>query len=402
MNTVKLAEGVYWVGAVDWDARYFHGHTFSTHHGTTYNAYLVIDEKIALVDTVFAPFAEEMIERIKQIIDPQKIDYVIANHVEVDHSGSLPKIMSLVPNARLVCNVRCKEGLLKHYFTNWDFQIVKTGDKINLGKKSLSFLEAPMLHWPDSMFTYIEEDQLLLPNDAFGQHLASSERFDDEIEECRIMDEAEKYYANILMPLGSIVIKKIEEILKLGWKIKMIGPSHGLIWRKNPQKIIDAYLRWGKGETKEKVIIVFDSMYDSTGKMARAIAEGIQEEKVEVKIIKLSVSDRSDVIKEVLEVKGILVGSATVDNDMLPDVFTLLGNLKGLKPKNKVGGAFGSFGWSGGAVKNIESMLQEIKIEIFEPGISFKYVPTEEELNRCFEFGRRFAKKIKESKVQSL
>jgi flavorubredoxin len=211
------------------------------------------------------------------------------------------------------------------------------------------------------------------------------------------MDEAEKYYANILMPLGSIVIKKIEEILKLGWKIKMIGPSHGLIWRKNPQKIIDAYLKWGKGETKEKVIIAFDSMYDSTGKMARAIAEGIKEEKVEVRINKLSVSDRSDVIKEILEVKGLLVGSSTVDNDMLPDVFTLLGSLKGLKPKNKIGGAFGSFGWSGGAVKNIETMLQEMKIEVFEPGISFKFVPTEEELNRCFEFGKRFAKKIKGS-----
>jgi anaerobic nitric oxide reductase flavorubredoxin len=395
MNPAKLTEGIYWVGAIDWDTRFFHGHTFSTHHGTTYNAYLVVDEKIALVDTVYVPFAEEMIERIKQVVDPQKIDYVIANHVETDHSGSLPKIMSLVPKAKLVCNVRCKEGLLKHYFTNWDFQIVKTGDRINLGNKNLCFLEAPMLHWPDSMFTYVEKDQLLLPNDAFGQHLASSERFDDEIDECRIMEEAGKYYANILMPFGSIAVKKIEEIQKLNWEMKMIAPSHGLIWRKNPQKIIDSYLRWGKGETKEKVVIVFDSMYDSSGKIARAIAEGVKEEKVEIDIDKLSVSDRSDVIKEILEAKGLLVGSSTVDNDMLPDVLTLLGNLKGLKPKNKIGGAFGSFGWSGGAVKNIESMLQEMKVEIFEPGISFKYVPTEEELDRCFEFGKRFAKKIK-------
>jgi len=402
MKTVKLVDGVYWVGAVDWDTRHFHGHTYSTHHGTTYNAYLIVDEKIALVDTVFAPFAEEMIQRIKQIIDPQKIDYVIANHVEIDHSGSLPKIMSLAPKAKLVCNVRCKEGLLRHYYTDWDFQIVKTGDKINLGKKNLSFLETPMLHWPDSMFTYIEEDQILLPNDAFGQHLASSERFDEQVDECLLMSEATKYYANILMPFGSIVIKKIGEIQQSGWKIKMIAPSHGIIWKKNPQKIIDAYLKWGKGETEKRVIIAYDTMYNATGKMARAISEGMKEEGIDFEIYKLSTTDRNDVITRLLESKGLLIGSSTVDNDMLADVNGFLGILKGLKPKNKIGGAFGSFGWSGGAVKNIESMLQETKIEIFEPGISFKFVPTEEELKRCFEFGKRFARKIKESKGYSL
>ena len=397
MKEIKLAEGVYWVGAVDWDTRHFHGHTYSTHHGTTYNAYLIIDEKIALVDTVFAPFAEEMIQRIKQVIDPQKIDYVIANHVEDDHSGSLPKIMSLVPEAKLVCNLRCKEGLLRHYYTDWDFQIVKTADKINLGRKNLSFLEVPMLHWPDSTFTYIEEDQLLLPNDAFGQHLASSERFDDEIDECLLMKEASKYYANILMPFGSIVLKKVDEMQKLGWKPKIIAPSHGIIWRKNPQKIIDSYLKWGKGETKNRVIIAYDSMYGATERMARMVAQGIKEEGIEFEIYKLSTTDKNDVIAQLLEAKGLLAGSSTVDNDMLPDVLSFLGILKGLKPKNKIAGAFGSFGWSGGAVKNIESMLEEMKVEIFEPGISFKYVPTEEELNKCFEFGRRFAQKIKQA-----
>ena len=395
MNPVKLAEGVYWVGAVDWNVRHFHGHTYSTHHGTTYNAYLIIDEKITLVDTVFPPFAEEMIGRMKQIVDLQKIDYVIANHVETDHSGSLPQIMRLASKAKLVCNIRCKEGLLRHYYADWDFHLVKTGDKINLGKKSLSFLEAPMLHWPDSMFTYIEEDQILLPNDAFGQHLASSERFDDQIDECLLMGEAIKYYANILMPFGSIVVKKIDEIQKSGWKVRMIGPSHGIIWRKNPQKILEAYLRWGKGEVQNRVMIAFDSMYGATEKMAKAISEGVKEEGIEFEIYKLSVSDRNDVITRLLEAKGILIGSATVDNDMLPDVLGFLGILKGLKPKNKIAGAFGSFGWSGGAVKNIENMLQEMKVEIFEPGISFKYVPTEEELKLCFEFGRRFAQRIK-------
>jgi len=396
MNPVKLAEGVYWVGAVDWDTRFFHGHTFSTHHGTTYNAYLVIDEKVTLVDTVFPPFAEEMFERIKQIIDPQKIDYVVANHVEMDHSGSLPKILSLAPKAKLICNVRCKEGLLKHYFTNWDFQLVKTGDKLSLGKRTLSFLETPMLHWPDSMWTYLIEDEILLCNDAFGQHHASSERFDDEIDECIIMQEAAKYYANILMPFGSIAVKKIGETQKLGWKIRMAAPAHGLIW-KNPQRIIDAYFHWEKGEAKDRVVIAFDSMYGATEKMALAIAEGIKKEKVEVDIYKLPISDKHDAIAEVLEAKGLLVGSSTVNNDYLPDIPAFLVNLRGLKPKNKIGGAFGSFGWSGGAVKNIETMLQEMKIEIFEPGISLKYWPDEEELNKCFEFGRRFAQRIKGS-----
>ncbi len=397
MSSVKLAEDVYWVGAVDWDTRHFHGHTYSTHHGTTYNAYLIIDEKIALVDTVFAPFAEEMIQRIKQIIDPRKIDYVIANHVEDDHSGSLPKIMSLIPEAKLVCNARCKEGLYRHYYADWDFQLVKTGDRISLGKNTLSFLEVPMLHWPDSTFTYIEENQILLPNDAFGQHLASSERFDDEIDECLLMREASKYYANILMPFGSIVLKKVDEMQKLGWKPKMIAPSHGIIWRKNPQRIVNSYLRWGKGETKNRVIIVYDSMYGATERMARTIAQGIKEEGIEFEIYKFSITDRNDVITELLESKGLLVGSSTVDNDMLPDVFSFLGMLKGLKPKNKIAGAFGSFGWSGGAVKNMESIFQEMKAEIFEPGISFKYVPTEEELNSCFEFGKRFAQKMKQA-----
>ncbi len=396
MNPVKLAEGVYWVGAVDWDTRYFHGHTFSTHHGTTYNAYLIIDEKVALVDTVFPPFAEEMLERVKQVINPQKIDYVIANHVEMDHSGSLPKIMSLATQAKLVCNVRCKEGLLKHYFTDWDFQVVKTGDKISLGKRSLSFLETPMLHWPDSMWTYLMEDEILLCNDAFGQHHASSERFDDEIDECILDYEAAKYYANILMPFGSIAVKKIGETQKLGWKIKMAAPAHGLIFRKNPQKIIDAYVRWEKGEAKNKVVIAFDSMYGATEKMALVIAEGLKAENVESDLYKLPVSDRHDVIAQVLESKGLLVGSSTVNNDAQPDIPSFLSNLKGLKPKNKIGSAFGSFGWTGGAVKAIETALQEMKIEIFEPGLAIKYWPDGDELNKCFEFGRRLAQKIKQ------
>jgi len=235
---VKIAEGIFWVGAVDWNVRNFHGYTYTTHRGTTYNAYLILDEKNALIDTVYGPFAEEMMGRIREFIDPSRIDYIVANHVETDHSGAIGYALRLASQAKVFCTQKAKEGLQKHYFGNWDFQVVKTGDELKLGRRTLQFLEAPMLHWPDSMFTYVKEEALLLPNDAFGQHLATSERFIDEVDEAIVMEEATKYFANILTPFSSLIIKKIEEVQRLGFPIKTIGPSHGLIWRKEPEKII--------------------------------------------------------------------------------------------------------------------------------------------------------------------
>ncbi|MDD4894848.1 MAG: MBL fold metallo-hydrolase, partial [Candidatus Omnitrophica bacterium] len=239
MSFLKILPDIYSVGVVDWSVRTFHGHTYTTNRGTTYNAYLILDEKIALVDTVYGPFADELIENIRQVVPVEKIDYIIANHVETDHSGALPALMKLCPKAKILGTAKCKEGLYRHYYGDWDFEVLKTGDKLKLGKRSLSFIEAPMIHWPDSMFTYCPEEELLMPNDAFGQHYATSERFNDEVNECELMDEAAKYYANILWPLGQVISRKIEEVVKMGISIKMIAPSHGVIWRRDPMKIVN-------------------------------------------------------------------------------------------------------------------------------------------------------------------
>jgi len=398
MASIKVLENVFWVGAVDWNVRNFHGFTYSTHRGTTYNAYLIVDEKTALIDSVYGPFAEQMIERIRETINPSKIDYVVANHVETDHSGAISQILKLAPKAKVVGTAKCKEGLQKHYFGNWDFQVVKTGDEISLGERSLRFIEAPMLHWPDSMFTYIEKDALLLPNDAFGQHLATSKRFDDEVDEKILMEEAAKYYANILWPFSLLVIRKVEEIQKLGLKIKMIAPSHGIIWRSNPMKIVEAYLRWAKGEAGNKILVVYDTMWNSTEKMAKAMVEGISSEGVETMLFRIPFSDRGDIIKELLEAKGILIGSSTINNGVLPTVAPFLEEMQGLRPRNKMAAAFGSYGWGGGAVKTIEEKLERAGMEIVAPALTVKWVPDKDEIQKCFEFGREFAKKVTKTK----
>jgi len=395
MKPFEIKKGIYWVGAVDWNMRSFHGHTYNTKRGTTYNAYLIIDEKIALVDTVYGPFAGELIEKIRAIVPPEKIDYVIANHVETDHSGALPAVMKLCPKAKVFGTQKCKEGLYRNYYENWDFQVVKTGDTLKLGNRTLTFIEAPMIHWPDSMFTYCREEELLLPNDAFGQHYATSERFDDEADQCALMDEAAKYYANILMPLGSLILKKIEDVQKMNVPIKMIAPSHGIIWRKNPGKIIDAYLKWAKNSTEKKVVIAYETMWRATEKMARLMGEGLTDSGISVKIFNVAESDPTEIVKEMLDAKGYLLGSSTHDNDMLPNITGFLGFLKGLRPKNRVACAFGSFGWSGGAVAAIEKVIGEAGIELAQPSFSVKYHPDDSEVKKCYEFGVEFAKKIK-------
>lgn len=393
----ELAKGIYWVGAVDWNVKNFHGHTYSTRKGTTYNSYLIVDDKIALVDTVYGPFARELVERISEITDPAKIDYVIANHVETDHSGAMPEIMKLCPKAKVIGTAKCKEGLYRNYYEDWDFRVVKTGDTIDLGKRTLSFIEAPMLHWPDSMFTYCPDDALLMPNDAFGQHYASSERFDDEVDHCDLMDEAKKYYANILWPLSSLVAKKIDEVVKSGIEIRTIAPSHGIIWRGDPGKIISSYVSWANNTVLPKVVIVYETMWGSTDRMARYIASGIADCGLDVKLFDVAASDRTEVIGHMLDAAGFLVGSSTHDNDMLPSIAGFLELLKGLKPKNRVGAAFGSYGWSGGAVASIEKVLRDAGIEAGSGSVSCKFVPDREEAAKCYEFGRQFAGLLKQA-----
>jgi len=395
MAKIEIKKDIFWVGAIDWNVRNFHGHTYTTQRGTTYNAYLILDEKIALVDTVYGPFFEVMFERIKEIIPPERIDYIIANHVETDHSGALPQLLKLCPKAKVLGTAKCKEGLWRNFYCDMDFKVVKTGDKINLGKRSLTFIEAPMIHWPDSMFTYCPEEKLLLPNDAFGQHYANSKRFDDEVNPAELMDEACKYYANILWPLSSIILKKIEEIQKIKLAIEMIAPSHGVIWRKDPLKIVNAYIKWAKNEAEPKVVLVYETMWSATERMAYYISEGIIQEGVPILVFDVNRADRTQIIKEMLDAKGFIFGSSTHDNDMLPNLAGFLEFLKGLKPKNRIACVFGSYGWAGGATESIEKILKETGIEVIQPSLKVQYQPNPDDIKKCYEFGKNFAQKLK-------
>ena len=394
MVKVSLKDGVNWVGVVDWNIRDFHG--YKTNRGSTYNAYLVQDEKTALIDTVKHTFTEELIQHISEVTSFDKIDYIIVNHVEMDHSSSLPTIAKLAKNAKILASQRGKEALVEHYgqeFSN--VETVKSGDELALGKKTLRFLEAPMLHWPDSMFTYLVEDKILMPNDAFGQHLATSGRFDDEVDDHILIEEATMYYANILMPFAPLITRKIQEVISMKIPIEMIAPSHGIIWRKDPSKIINAYLNWSAGSSKNKVVLVFDTMWGSTDKMAKAIADGIISQSVEVKILKLRSSELSEAVTEILEAKAVLVGSPTLNNQMFPTLGQFLTYITGLKPKGKLWGFFGSYGWGGGAVKGVIETARKAGFEVYEPGVEAKYVPDQEDMKKCFEFGQQIALKVK-------
>ncbi|MDD5116284.1 MAG: flavodoxin domain-containing protein [Candidatus Omnitrophica bacterium] len=392
MAAIEILPGIYSVGAVDWNVRNFHGHTYTTQRGSSYNSYLIVDEKTALVDTVYGPFSLELLENIREIVPVEKIDYIIANHVETDHSGALPALMELCPRAKIIGTARCKEGLYKNYYGEWDFREVKSGDELSLGRRTLVFLEAPMIHWPDSMFTYCRQDCLLMPNDAFGQHYATSLRFDDQVDQCSLMDEAEKYYANILWPLGPVILKKIEEVQRSGIPIKMIAPSHGVIWRRDPGRIINSYISWAQGKTEKKAVIAYETMWGATEKMARKIAEGIISAGVEVKLYNVAETDRTEIITRMLTSRGFLFGSSTHDNDMLPNIAAFLEIVKGLRPKGRLAAFFGSYGWAGGAVKEMREILKDSGMEFQSSGISVKYVPDKDELKACFEFGKQFAK----------
>lgn len=393
MSKVTLVEGINWVGVIDWNIRDFHGYV--TRRGTTYNAYLIQDEKTALVDTVKHTFSSELLKNICEIMDPAKIDYIIVNHVEMDHSSSLPIIAKYAKNATIIASPRGKDAIIEHYGPDFRVQVVKTGDELKLGKRTLRFIEAPMLHWPDSMFTYVVEDKILMPNDAFGQHLATSERFDDEVDEHVLMEEAKTYFANILMPLAPLITRKLEEVTQMGIPIAMIAPSHGIIWRSDPMKIIKAYADWSAGAAKNKIVIVYDTMWGSTDKMARAIAEGATSPAVDVKVLKLRASDLTEAMTEILDAKAVLVGSPTLNNGMFPTVSAFLTYAAGLKPKGKLWGFFGSYGWGGGAVKGMVEMAQKAGFQVHEPSIEVKYVPDQEDLKKCFEFGKQIAAKIK-------
>jgi len=390
---IQVKEGIYWVGAVDWSIRNFHG--YITHRGSSYNSYLVVDEKVALIDFVKAPFAEEQIERISEVIDPKKVDYIVANHAEPDHSGSIRRVIEACPNAEIVATERCINTLLKYYGGDIKITPIEKKPSIKLGKRSLTFVPVPMAHWPDSMVSYMPEEKLLFSNDAFGQHLASSGRFDDEVDEAELMQEALTYYANILMPLWRSVSRALKALE--GVQVEMIAPSHGIIWRKNPGKILEAYQVWVAGETKKKAVVVYDTMWGSTQILARAIADGVASKGVDVKVHSLGSSHNSDVIADILEAKAVIVGSPTLNNHVFPTVASFLAYMRGLKPMNKIGAAFGSYGWAGGAKKVVEAEMQAAGIQMVESDIDFVFKPSGDEAKRAYAFGVGIGEKIVEA-----
>lgn len=376
MKPIKIKENIYWVGGIDWKIRNFHG--YSTPRGTTYNAYLIIDDKITLVDTVKHYLFDEMLARISEIIDPAKIDYIVSNHVEMDHSGGLPRIMALAPKAKIFTSPNGEKGLKAHYKENWDFTIMKSGETLCLGKRNLTFINTPMVHWPDNMVCYVPEEKILFSNDAFGQHIATSERFDDQLSLGIVMEEAAKYYANIVLPYGSQVQKVLETVD--GLEIEMIAPSHGVVWRAQIPTIISEYQKWAAYETEEKAVIVYDTMWDSTEKIAYAIQSAYEARGITTRMMHLKNNDISDIMTEVLTSKYICVGSPTLNNNILPTVSAFLTYLKGLAPRKRLGLAFGSYGWGGQSVGLIEDVLKSLGFELLDQ-IRIQYIPDSNQLN---------------------
>jgi flavorubredoxin len=391
----ELKSGIWWVGIVDWGLKHFHGFELSTHRGSSYNSYLVVDKKIALVDTVWGRFTNEFIENVREVVDPSKIDYIIAQHAESDHSGSLPAMMELCPNATLVVSPRGQASLTGHYHKPWKFHVVKTGDKISLGGCELVFVEAPMLHWPDSMFTYVSGKSVLMPNDAFGQHYATCLRFNDQVDQNELYEEALKYYANILTPFSDQVLKKIDEVLALDLPVDMICPSHGVIWRKDPLQIVKAYQEWARQVPQDRAVVLFDTMWEGTRRMAEAIGDGLGKEGVPFVLCHMGDSDRNDVVTKIFEAKAVIVGSPTVNRGLLPTLMPIMEELRGLRFKNKIGAGFASYGWSGESLSIIEKRLEESGVKLVSKGVKALWAPSTEELEQCTAMGREVGKAVK-------
>ncbi len=389
MKPVEIAKGIYWVGVVDWNIRDFHG--YSTYQGSTYNAYLIMDDKITLIDAVKKEFADELLESIAQIVDPKNIDYVVSNHTEMDHSGGLPRVMHRVGEDKpLYCSKMGQKNLSKHFPQAWNYQPVENGSELSLGKRSLTFLETRMLHWPDSMFSYVKEDRILFSSDAFGQHYAGLERFDDEVGDA-IMPHAKKYFANILLLYAPLILKLVEKVTEMGLAFDMICPDHGIMWRSDPGKIINAYVEWSEQKPKRKAVVLYETMWHSTEAMAEAIVEALGEEGVDARPFQLRTNHRSDVITEVLDAGAVVVGSPTLNNGIFPTVSDFMTYMKGLKPKNKVGAAFGSYGWSGEAVKLLSQELEAMDVNVVDPGVRQQYVPDDKGLDACRELAKKIA-----------
>ncbi len=389
----KITEKVTWVGKVDWELKKFHGDEYTTDKGSSYNSYLIRDEKTVLIDTAWLPYDKEFVANLKKEIDLNKIDYIICNHGEVDHSGSLPELMREIPNTPIYCTANGIKSIQGQYHRNWNFIPVKTGDTLNIGESTLTFIEAPMLHWPDTMFTYMDKENILFSNDGFGQHLASEHLYAHEVDQAVLYQEAIKYYANILAPFSMIANRKIKEILAMNLPIDLIAPSHGVIWKQKPTQIVEKYLEWSENYQENQITILYDTMWNDTRKMAEMIAKGIQnkDKQVTIKLLNTAKEDKTEVLTEVFKSKMILVGSPTVNNGYLYSIAGILEMIKGLKLKNKKAAAFGSYGWSGEAVGQITQKLKEAGFEIVNDGLKAMWTPNQVVKEQCIKFGEEIA-----------
>ncbi|MBT3274395.1 MAG: anaerobic nitric oxide reductase flavorubredoxin [Spirochaetales bacterium] len=389
----KIKNEVYWVGKIDWELRKFHGDEYSTHRGSSYNSYLIQDEKTALIDTVWAPFNREYVENLAAEIDLNEIDYIIINHSESDHSGALPELMRRIPNVPIYCTANGVQALKGHYHQNWNFNVVKTGDRLSLGSRDLIFVEAPMLHWPDTMFSYLTKDNILFSNDAFGQHYATEFLFNDKVDQCELMAEALKYYANILTPFNKLVQKKIAEFLSLELPLDIICTSHGVIWRDNPVQIVEKYLEWSNNYQENQVTIIYDTMWNGTKILAEKIVEGLASATpdVTVKLLNSAKTDKNDIIAEVFKSKAVLVGSPTVNRGILTSIAALMEEIRGLGFRGKKAAAFGTYGWSGESVKQVSELLKGAGFSVIGEGLKAMWSPNDQAKADAVEYGRKIA-----------
>lgn len=394
--TKKITQKVTWVGKVDWELTRFHGDEYSTHRGSSYNSYLVRDKKTALIDTVWLPFDKQFVAQLKREIDLKKIDYIIMNHNEIDHSGALPELMREIPDVPIYCTKKGEAIIRGHYHQDWNFVNVKTGDTLDLGTVTLTFIEASMLHWPDTMFTYMSGENILFSNDGFGQHFATESLFNDKVVEEELYYEALKYYTNIMTPFSPMVTRKIKEILGMNLAIDMICTSHGVIWRDNPMQIVEKYLEWADGYQENQITIIYDTMWNSTRLMAEAIAKGIlqADTSVKVKLFNVAKEDKNDILTEIFKSKAILVGSPTINNGFSYAIAGILEMARGLKFKKKKAAAFGSYGWSGEAPKMISTHLKEAGFVLVDEAIRLPWVPDENMLEKCVAYGKHFVENL--------
>ncbi|MFH1865648.1 MAG: flavodoxin domain-containing protein [Candidatus Eisenbacteria bacterium] len=393
-GAVKISEHVHWVGAVDWEIRDFHG--YATDRGTTYNAYLILADKITLVDSVKAPFRDELLARIASVVDPSDISVIVSNHSEMDHSGCLPDVVDLIQPEQVFASKMGVKALQSHFHGRFDVTPVEDGGTLSLGDVELQFMETRMLHWPDSMFTYLPADEVLFSQDAFGMHLASTERFDDGVDDSVLNDEAAKYYANILMPYSPMVRKLLARVKELNLPFKLVAPDHGPIWRSKFGMAVENYERWSEQKPTLKAVVVYDTMWGSTAKMARAIADGLAAGGARPSLVPLQGSHRSDVAAELLEAGALLVGTPTINNNMFPSLGDVFLYLQGLRPRNLIGAAFGSYGWSGEGVAQINAILQKMEVELVSDGLRVQFVPDEKDLDECRELGKSVAARLVE------